>query len=44
MLPGDPTYPLPPGLEPIEDTRFELVEGGGWRPVVTGTVPIPDQA
>ena len=33
MLPGDPTYPLPPGCEPIEDTRFELVEGGGWRPV-----------
>jgi hypothetical protein len=33
MLPGDPAYPLPPGCEPIEDTRFELVEGGGWRPV-----------
>jgi 8-oxo-dGTP pyrophosphatase MutT (NUDIX family) len=33
MLPGDPTYPLPPGHEPLEDTRFELVEGGGWRPV-----------
>jgi 8-oxo-dGTP pyrophosphatase MutT (NUDIX family) len=41
MLPGDPTYPLPPGLEPIEDTRFELVEGGGWRPVVVaGSDPI----
>lgn len=33
MLPGDPTYPLPPGCEPIDDTRFELLEGGGWRPV-----------
>jgi 8-oxo-dGTP pyrophosphatase MutT (NUDIX family) len=31
-LPGDPTYPLPPGLEPIEDTRFVL-ENGAWRPV-----------
>lgn len=33
MLPGDPAYPLPPGYEPLDDTRFELVEGGGWRPV-----------
>lgn len=33
MLPGDPTYPLPPGCEPLEVTRFELTEGGGWRPV-----------
>ena len=32
MLPGDPTYPLPDGLEPLEDTRFELA-GGAWRPV-----------
>ena len=32
MLPGDPTYPLPEGLEPLEDTRFELA-GGAWRPV-----------
>ena len=32
MLPGDPTYPLPPGLEPIEETRFELADGA-WRPV-----------
>lgn len=32
VLPGDPAYPLPPGLEPIEDTRFELI-GGAWRPV-----------
>ncbi len=33
MLPGDPAYPLPPGCEPLEVTRFELVQGGGWRPV-----------
>ena len=33
MLPGDPTYPLPPGLEALEDTRFEMVQGRGWRPV-----------
>lgn len=33
MLPGDPAYPLPPGCEPLDVTRFELVEGGGWRPV-----------
>ena len=33
MLPGDPTYPLPPGCEPLEDTRFEFVDGGGWRVV-----------
>ena len=33
MLPGDPTYPRPDGCEPLEDTRFELVDGGGWRPV-----------
>jgi len=32
MLPGDPTYPLPPGLEPIAETRFALVDGA-WRPV-----------
>jgi hypothetical protein len=32
MLPGDPTYPLPEGLEPLEDTRFELA-AGAWRPV-----------
>ena len=40
MLPGDPTYPLPEGLEPLEDTRFELADGA-WRPVlVTGSDPI----
>jgi 8-oxo-dGTP pyrophosphatase MutT (NUDIX family) len=40
MLPGDPTYPLPPGLEPLEDVRFELTDGI-WRPVlVTGSDPI----
>ncbi len=33
VLPGDPTYPLPLGCEPPDDTRFELVEGRGWRPV-----------
>ena len=33
MLPGDPAYPLPPGSEPLEEVRFELVEGVGWRPV-----------
>ena len=44
MLPGDPTYPLPPGLEPIEETRFELADGA-WRPVpVTGSDPIPGGA
>jgi hypothetical protein len=32
MLPGDPAYPLPPGLEPLDDTRFVLAEGV-WRPV-----------
>ncbi|MGE0361876.1 MAG: NUDIX hydrolase [Vicinamibacterales bacterium] len=38
MLPGDPTYPLPAGLEPIAETRFELVDGA-WRPV-RGSDPI----
>jgi 8-oxo-dGTP pyrophosphatase MutT (NUDIX family) len=39
MLPGDPTYPLPAGLEPLEDVRFELTDGI-WRPVrVTGADP-----
>lgn len=38
MLPGDPTYPLPPGLEPIAETRFALVDGA-WRPV-QGSDPI----
>ncbi len=33
MLPGDPTYPLPPGSEPFDEVRFELVDGVGWRPV-----------
>lgn len=33
MLPGDPEYPRPAGYEPIEDTRFTLVEGKGWRPL-----------
>jgi 8-oxo-dGTP pyrophosphatase MutT (NUDIX family) len=33
MLPGDAAYPLPPGCEPFEDTRFELEPGRGWRPV-----------
>lgn len=32
VLPGDPTYPRPDGLEPIEDVRFELVDGQ-WRAV-----------
>lgn len=32
MLPGDPTYPLPEGLEPFDDVRFELTDGA-WRPV-----------
>ena len=31
MLPGDPTYPLPEGLEPLDDVRFELADGA-WRP------------
>lgn len=40
MLPGDPTYPLPEGLEPLEDVRFELIDGA-WRPVpVPGSDPI----
>jgi 8-oxo-dGTP pyrophosphatase MutT (NUDIX family) len=34
-LPGDPTYPLPPGCEPFEETRFELSDGR-WRPVLAG--------
>lgn len=42
MLPGDPTYPLPPGLEPIAETRFALVDGA-WRPV-RGSDPIPGGA
>ncbi|MEZ5289004.1 MAG: NUDIX hydrolase [Vicinamibacterales bacterium] len=32
-LPGDPTYPAPPGVEPLPITRFELVADRGWRPV-----------
>ena len=32
MLPGDPTYPLPEGLEPLDDVRFELADGA-WRPI-----------
>lgn len=32
-LPGDPTYPRPEGCEPFDETRFQLVEGKGWRPV-----------
>lgn len=32
MLPGGPAYPLAPGLEPLEHTRFVLAEGV-WRPV-----------
>ena len=39
MLPGDPTYPLPEGLEPIEETRFELADGA-WRPVCTASDPM----
>lgn len=31
-LPGDPAHPEPAGPEPFEATRFELVDGGGWRP------------
>lgn len=31
-LPGDSTHPAPAGAERFEVTRFELVEGGGWRP------------
>jgi len=44
MLPGDPTYPLPPGLEPLEDVRFALSDGI-WRPVdVTGSDPFLGRA
>lgn len=32
-LPGDPLYPPLAGWEVPEDTRFELEEGGGWKPV-----------
>lgn len=32
MLPGDPTYPLPPGCEPFAETRFALA-GGAWTPI-----------
>lgn len=32
MLPGDPSYPLPEGCEPIDEVRFELLDGA-WRPV-----------
>lgn len=40
MLPGDPTYPLPAGLEPLDDVRFELIDGA-WLPVpVRGSDPI----
>lgn len=42
MLPGDPTYPLPDGLEPLAETRFVL-EDGAWRPV-QGSDPIQDGA
>lgn len=43
MLPGDPEYPRPDGYEPIEDTRFTLVEGQGWRPVrLADALPLPD--
>lgn len=31
-LPGDPLHPGPSEWEVPEDTRFELREGGGWRP------------
>ena len=43
MLPGDPTYPLPPGLEPIEETRFELADGA-WRPVRAVTAHVEARA
>lgn len=32
MLPGDPAYPLPPGCEPLAETRFHF-GGGTWQPV-----------
>ena len=32
-LPGDPLYPTLPGWDVPEDTRFELEEGNGWKPV-----------
>ena len=32
-LPGDPAYPLPPGLAPLDATCFALIDDGGWRPV-----------
>jgi 8-oxo-dGTP pyrophosphatase MutT (NUDIX family) len=32
-LPGDPLHPTVPGWDVPEDTRFELEEGKGWRPV-----------
>lgn len=35
MLPGDPTYPLPPGCEPYAETRFKL-SSTGWEPVTAG--------
>ena len=36
MLPGDPTYPLPPRASSrSRTTRFELADGA-WRPVLYG--------
>lgn len=35
MLPGDPTYPLPAGCEPLAETRFHRGDGH-WRPVRAG--------
>jgi 8-oxo-dGTP pyrophosphatase MutT (NUDIX family) len=32
-LPGDPSYPVMPGWDVPEDTRFLLEEGSGWRPI-----------
>ncbi|MGE3176068.1 MAG: NUDIX domain-containing protein [Vicinamibacterales bacterium] len=32
-LPGDPTYPPPPGVAPLAITRFELLADHGWRPL-----------
>jgi 8-oxo-dGTP pyrophosphatase MutT (NUDIX family) len=31
-LPGDRAHPAPAGATPFPATRFELIQGGGWRP------------
>lgn len=32
-LPGDPTYPVMPGWDPPDETRFILEDGARWRPL-----------